>query len=149
MKRAVGDRLAVAYSAGDLAWAEIERAHYDEARALLEEALGIFIDSGQKDGIAECFEALARISKDAGEGPRAARLYGSAAALRDEIGVSHHPADLPRHEAALNDLREHMGPGPFSVALEIGQEMPLDEVVQYATRGNDDVQNRRAVNSCG
>lgn len=132
MKRAMGDKLAVAHSLGDLARAEIERCHHVRAQTLLDEALSIFHRAGQRDGIAECLEAMGRIAQHTNQLDRAARLYGGAAALRAEIGVAHHPADVKRHEEALDALRASMTAGSFLAAWKIGQAMPLERLLRYA-----------------
>src|ERR1019366_6842790 len=98
MKRAIGDSLAVGHTLGGLALAEIERGDDARAEELLSEALVIFDDIDKKDGIAQVLEALARIAQDRDQLERAARLYGGAAALQAEIGVTHHPADLDRYQ---------------------------------------------------
>ena len=66
MKRAIGDRLSVATSLGDLGLAEIELGRLAEGEEALKEALGIFVKNGQKDGIAEAVQALGRVAQRRG-----------------------------------------------------------------------------------
>ncbi|MGI8967684.1 MAG: ATP-binding protein [Chloroflexota bacterium] len=132
LKRTVGDPLAIAHSLGDLAWVEIERGQYKQARSLLGEALDIFQDLGQKVSFAECLEALARIAFHCYDPTRSAVLYGAAAALREQVGATHHPADLPRHEAAIQDLRAAMNPCEFQAAWDRGLSLPLDRAMAAA-----------------
>jgi predicted ATPase/tetratricopeptide (TPR) repeat protein len=133
MKRDMGDKLAIGHSLGDLALALIELGENTRAKALLQETLSIFDDMGQKDGIAQCCEALARIAQVEDELDRAARLYGGAAAVRAEIGASHHPVDARRHEAAVGSLREAMGHERFRAYWEVGRAMSVGQLVRYAS----------------
>jgi len=131
MKRAIGDTMATAHSLGDLGWAEIERGNHARAQAALEEALLIFGEAGQRDGIAECFEGMGRIAQHRDDAHRAARMYGAAARLREELGAAHHPADLPRHESALAAIRAALGVDNFQAAWMAGRVMSLDDAVSY------------------
>ena len=128
-KRRIGDRLAVAHSLGDLGLTEIERGDIERAAELLTEALDIFYDAGQMDGVVQAIEALARIAQHRNELERATRLYGGAATLRAEIGVTHHPADLPRHEASLEALRAAMDPSGFEAAWAIGHATSVLQLI--------------------
>ena len=130
MKRANGDRMSSAYSLGDLAWTEIERGNIDRAHDLLTEALDIFSQAGQRDAVAEALEAMARIAYERGRLERAARLYAGAEALRKEVGVTHHPADLARYQQAIESLREALGPSAFAAAWRVGQLMSVDNLLE-------------------
>jgi tetratricopeptide (TPR) repeat protein len=134
-KRAIGDRLAIAHSAGDLALAEIELGHDELAGRLLKEALEIFSEAGQMFAVAEAVEALARIAQGRRDLYRAARLYSGAATLRAEIGVTHHPADLPRYQAALDSLRNTMGSSAFEAAWTIGQATSTSRILEEVAAG--------------
>jgi len=136
-KRSIGDRLSVAHSLGDLAVTEIERGHNEPAGRLLMEALGIFSEAGQMDGMVEALEALARIAQDRNDLHRAAHLYAGAATLRSEIGVTHHPADQRRHEAALDSLRDALGVDAFEAAWGIGQAKSLSQLLEEAAAVED------------
>jgi predicted ATPase/DNA-binding SARP family transcriptional activator len=64
---------------------------------------------------------------------RAARLFGAAAVLREEIGI---PllgvAEAPVQERALSSLRKRLGDAQFSSALAEGRGMSLEEASAYA-----------------
>ena len=132
MKRAIGDSLAVGHTLGGLALAEIERGDDARAEELLSEALVIFDDIDKKDGIAQVLEALARIAQDRDQLERAARLYGGAAALQAEIGVTHHPADLDRYQKKIDDLRNALGSRRFDMSWRVGEAMSYEELIRDA-----------------
>ena len=132
LKQKAGDALAVAKSLGDLALAEVERGNDGRAEELLGDALKVFDRTGQKDAVAEALEGMAGIARRRGELARAARLYGGAAAIRDDIRAPHRPVDLPRHEAALAELRDRMSPTALDRAWRVGQQLQLEDLVKDA-----------------
>jgi hypothetical protein len=112
-------------------------------------------EQGNREGMAECLEGLARVSAgrrapgvahgatalvpglEADDGPadrlvalaRTARLLGAADALRAAIGAPTPPADRPDVEATLTAARAAMGEPAFASLWEGGQALTLEEAI--------------------
>jgi hypothetical protein len=66
-------------------------------------------DLGERVTIAIALEGIAALQAARGENEQAARLYGAAAALRDEIGVPMLPEARSHHETMMAALTERLG----------------------------------------
>ncbi|MGE5249410.1 MAG: ATP-binding protein [Bacteroidota bacterium] len=95
------------------------------AGALLGEGLALFREAGSRLGIATALEgfAAAALHQDA---RAAARLLGTAAAVRLAIGAPLPPVDRPAYEADLDVLRAALGEAAFADAWARGQADSLD-----------------------
>jgi tetratricopeptide (TPR) repeat protein len=104
------------------------------AQAFYAEALAIWRDLGNKRCIAECLEGLAGAAGARGQGERAARLFGAAAALREQISAPVWPADRGDYERRVAAAQAALGgPGPgFAAAWTAGQALLLEEAVAEA-----------------
>ena len=71
---------------------------------------------------------------DQNEPGRAARLFGAAAALREEIGAPRPPAFRSYHERNLTAVLDRLGQGAFEKAWAEGREMTLEEAIEYALK---------------
>jgi predicted ATPase/DNA-binding SARP family transcriptional activator len=74
----------------------------------------------------------ASIAVAGGDDSRAVRLFGAAAALREDIGAPLAGAEAPVYERTLATLRERLGEAGFSAALADGRAMSLDEAATEA-----------------
>lgn len=122
--RSMPDHLETArllYSLGRL---ELDRGHREAAVPLLAESLSLRHRIGNRRGIAETLEALARAADDP---ELAARMLGAAGAGRAEIGAPLPPADGADWERAVEGLRERLGSAAFEAAFAAGEALSLDE----------------------
>ena len=87
------------------------------------------------EGVA-CLEGLARVAAMQGRPERAARLLGTAAARREEMGTSLSPISRADHDHAVEAAREVLGEEAFAAAWAVGHAMPLDEAIADAV-GNE------------
>ena len=121
------NRLAeVALARGDLAAA---RAH---ARASLAEWRNVT----NPTMLAEALEALATVATKDGDGARALRLAGAAAAQRATTGSARQADDPARLGDVLQQAREGLGDAAAVVAWAEGQAMPLEQAVVAALEGD-------------
>jgi hypothetical protein len=60
------------------------------------------------------------------------QLLGAAQALRDAIGASLSPIDLPSFEQVTATVRASLGERAFASAWVEGQTMSLEQVISYA-----------------
>jgi hypothetical protein len=82
--------------------------------------------------VAECLEGFAHLAVAAHDHPRAVRLFGAAAGLRQVIGFPLPAADRRSWERALIACRQVIGDDAHAAAWADGQRMTLDEVVALA-----------------
>jgi DNA-binding CsgD family transcriptional regulator len=77
-------------------------------------------------------EALAAVAGVLGHIPRAARLWGAAYALREDIGSPLPPDERALQEPYFAAARAHLEEESWEVAWKEGFEMSIDEAVDYA-----------------
>jgi predicted ATPase/class 3 adenylate cyclase/DNA-binding XRE family transcriptional regulator len=109
----------VASSQGELA---IARVHYQESLEIARE-----IDA--KNLIASALEGAGAVVAAQGEPEWAARLWGTAQALRVTIGAPLPPIYRADYEAALDSARTHLGEEVFATALAEGRDMTLEQAL--------------------
>jgi hypothetical protein len=100
-----------------------------EAEQLFGDSLRMFQELGALTGIAECLEDLAAVANDAGEFERAAQLFGSAASLRESMGLRLAPGDAEALQRELDALRVALGPDRFEAAWYVGRGLSVSEAV--------------------
>jgi tetratricopeptide (TPR) repeat protein len=151
LERAVGHRadarqlleasLALAEELGDtycIAWsllrlAKLARSEGELAAAadLFRNGLGVAARHGDRVATAECLEGLAAtVSRSPTELEQAARLLGTANALRETAEAPAPPAELQRYEREVTSLREGLGEDAFGRAWEEGRRAAVDDVVR-------------------
>jgi len=74
-------------------------------------------------------EGLAEVVAVQGELPWAARLWGTAEALRDGMGMPIPPAYRADYERSVATVRTQLGEQAFTVTWAEGQGMTLDQVL--------------------
>ncbi len=74
-------------------------------------------------------EGMARVAAVQGQPERAARLLGTSAALRDEMGATLTLVARTDHDYALNAARAQLGEDAFVAAWARGQTTPLQETL--------------------
>jgi non-specific serine/threonine protein kinase len=118
------------------------RGDHDAALALLKEALAIQREAGERLGMSECLEAFAAVVL-ALAGPRfAARIWGGAEKLRDEIKAPMTPVHRAWYDREVAAARAALGDdAAFDLAWHEGRAMRMDQAVKYALEfdpGDDD-----------
>lgn len=113
-----------------LAWAEIwlarvERARHRilEARCLLERGLARAIQAYSRLYTAMGLEELGTVAALQGEVAWAARLFGAAEALREQLGAPKPPIERSEHEAQIAAVRAALGESSFQATWARGQSM--------------------------
>src|SRR4051794_11386199 len=109
MAREIGDDLSVGLALlgiGTIAWYQRD---YLSANSILLQSLRLLRQTGDKIGLCNCLEALGRTAASQGMPGRAARLWGAAAAMREEVGTPIAPADRADYERSVGSAREAAG----------------------------------------
>ncbi|HEX9596714.1 MAG TPA: tetratricopeptide repeat protein, partial [Anaerolineales bacterium] len=134
--------LAVAGETGHKRWAAIILGHLGElelqqgdraaARSKLERSLAIVKELMDVATTANVFRKLAALEAEGAAATRAARLWGAAERLREEIGAVIPPIDLERYERRLKRARVQLGEEDFTSAVNGGRALSIDEAITYA-----------------
>ncbi len=123
--RALTTRARVALAQGEPEQAERD-AHDALAHAAQFEAY-LFIP--------DILECLAALTVDAGGHREAARLLGSAHALRERMGAVRFKIYESGYEASVAALRDAVGEKDFDIAWAEGTALSTEEAIAYAQRG--------------
>jgi predicted ATPase/DNA-binding SARP family transcriptional activator len=117
-----------------LGLARVHERDYEHARSLFEESLERCQDMGNKKTASLCLSGLAAVAAAHGEALRAARLWGAAAALREETGTGPSPPERSLDERCLATARAGLGEQAWRAAAAGEQAMArtLDQAVAYA-----------------
>ena len=129
--REVGDTWSIAVGLGSLGRLALHEGRHGEAVGLLREALELTVERGGKRLAAECLAALAEAASGAAPA-RAARLFGTAEALRRASGVSLSPIELAGMQESLDGVRKALGEEEFRAQFDAGLALPLEDAVTYA-----------------
>lgn len=136
------DRWGVGATLGSLGWLALQQERVQDARAFLRRSIEVRLEIGERGGTAWCLERAAEAHMyEAATWPKAHRspsyaravtTWGAAAALRAPLNSSIDPADLPRYEQYLAELREELGDAAFEAAWREGESLPLDDAIEIA-----------------
>ena len=88
-----------------------------------------------RNGVAQGLECLARVAVGNSAPARAARLWGTAERLREQIGQPMRLNHRPSYNRALAAARAALDDDAFTVAWCEGREMTLEDAVNYALGG--------------
>jgi non-specific serine/threonine protein kinase len=142
LRREIGDKWGIAVSLANFAWIALHQDDIGKAGTLLMESLALRREIEDRGGMAWCIEKLAKINILYGQKKsqvqaienfrRAARLFGAAAALRAPVGSVIDQADQSEYDRDLEVLRKALGKETFLNFWLVGEDMPLDEVIDEA-----------------
>ena len=102
------------------------------ARALYRESLHYWRQIGDEGSVAVCLEAIASTLCTAGEPVKAARLLGTAQALRDELDAPIPCNALASYGGLVRSVRTCLGETTFSEAWLAGLRLSVDEAIAEA-----------------
>ena len=120
-----------------LGWAALLRGDPESAEVLLREGLELERQVGDKICISEALGTFACLAEIRGDDGRAARLFGSAEAMREAMGYYQEPGDRALQEPYLIALRSRLDEASWEEALAEGRTMPLDDAFAYALSVED------------
>ena len=105
---------------------------YETAVGLIGEGLPLARDLKNGYCVAHCLEGLAALAAAKANWVRAARLWGSAEALREAVGTPLAPVDLPVHERNVVGARAQIEEASWEAAWAEGRAMTLEAAAEYA-----------------
>ncbi|MDQ5823177.1 MAG: tetratricopeptide repeat protein [Chloroflexota bacterium] len=135
LERELGHKSGIADGLCNLGEVLTAQGEYAPAHQLQVESLKLRQELGDKWGYAFSLEGFARLAYREGEAWRAAQLYGAAQALRQAISCPLSPSAQAKQDLIVNDLRSQLGEVDFNAAWDLGQAMPVEEVVAFALQG--------------
>ena len=134
--RELGDKRGISLCHIDLGLIELIRGNHEPAAALLEESLRVLRGSEDKFCLAYGIFGLAAVAAARAQPRRAARLWGAAEGLREEIGVvSLTQLELQAYdyEGRVSAARNMLGDeGAWEKAFAQGMAMSAEEAAEYA-----------------
>jgi predicted ATPase/class 3 adenylate cyclase/DNA-binding CsgD family transcriptional regulator len=125
-----------------LMWALTTRARVaiaqgepEQAERDAHDALASAPESFEALGTSDTLECLAVLAGEAGSHPEAARLLGSAAAIRQRMGAVRFKVWDAGYEASAANVRDALGGTDFDAAWAEGAALSTEEAIAYAQRG--------------
>jgi tetratricopeptide (TPR) repeat protein len=118
-----------------LAQSALARDDHAEAARLLEEAIGLSGQAGDRANLAHLLEALAVVRTHYGEAERSAVLLGAAEGLLEEVGArvyNQYMPDRSLYEGTVATVRSRLGEQGFEEARERGRAMDFEQAAAYA-----------------
>jgi predicted ATPase/DNA-binding XRE family transcriptional regulator len=132
LSRESGNREDIAFALAFVGMLAVEEGDLDAARRTFAEALPLVRDLGYKLVLALCFEGTALMQQKLGRPLEAARLWGRAAAIRDELETPLPVPSRTRYERSVSAARSQADPAAFDAAWSEGTAMPVEEAVGLA-----------------
>jgi len=131
----IGDRRFELICRSDLAHALRRSGESAEALALYRETTREWQYLGNRGALAHELECFGFLAITDGRSPRAAKLFGQAAQLREISRMPFMPDEAVEYEQSLASLRQSIDPAAFEEAWQAGREMSLAEAIDYAVGG--------------
>jgi predicted ATPase/class 3 adenylate cyclase len=134
----LGDQRAKALSLTNLGNVVCDQGDYAAARMLYVESLALAHELNDRLVVAEALEGLAHVAAALAVPSRAARIWGAAERLREEIGAPLPPNERPRYDPQVASARAAMEDDPaFDSAWQEGRTMTLEQAVEYGLKRQD------------
>jgi tetratricopeptide (TPR) repeat protein len=141
IQRATRDDWGLSVSLGYLGLLAVEGGDYGYAAAVHRESLQLRWDAEVWEDIAASLADLAVLAVAVERPEQSARLFGAAAAVREETGrwpIPHFP-ERAVFERAEARARSALGPGVFAAAEAAGRALPREQAISEARALADDI----------
>jgi tetratricopeptide (TPR) repeat protein len=125
--RRAGDVWALGIVALPAVGLHIARSHFDEAEAVLSEAVSGCRSLNDLRGVAWCVSVFGALEAARGQAETACRLWGAADGLLESVGGSLNPEVGWIRDHYVARTRSAMGDGRFSATFEQGRRLSLDQ----------------------
>ncbi|MEO8752958.1 MAG: tetratricopeptide repeat protein [Casimicrobiaceae bacterium] len=131
--RETGDQGRIALTLHNLAKVAYDRHDYPSALALLTESLILKRAVGNWMSIPPGLEGAAIVLVKVGDGLRAARLWGAAERMREEMGTPVPPNARPEHDREVADARASVNDDDaFGRAWQEGRDLSDEQTLELA-----------------
>jgi predicted ATPase len=130
--RELGTPWEIGTALREIGLAECDGGRCDLALTHLAEAMTILHGLGDRPGVIESLEGLAGVAAATAAPGRAARLWGAAHALQQEMGGARSAHQKLIYERQVRPVRAVLTGKAFDQAWNEGRAMTLDDAVRYA-----------------
>jgi DNA-binding CsgD family transcriptional regulator len=138
MFRGLGNSGWSTYMTESLGFALLVARDDPAARDAYDEALAVARTMADDWRIASCLLGFAELARRAGQPRRASRLFASAVAARDALGITLRPATQAIHDAWIAAAREALGEAVFADLSAEGRKLSLAKAIEVALYGSED-----------
>jgi len=126
------DRHRLGMVRSELAHLERREGNFVQAKSLYRETIQEWQKIGHRAAIAHELECFAFIAKAQEEEQRAARLFGAAEILRENINIQMTPTERPEYDREVNDLHANMDKSIFENAWAEGRALTMEIAIEFA-----------------
>jgi predicted ATPase/transcriptional regulator with XRE-family HTH domain len=130
----LGQRHEMAYLLWSRGWLARLQSNHQQAVKFFNEGLRLWQEVGDKRHIAECLVGLAGVNVDLGQAEIAARLMGTAEAIREVTNSPLPPVDRTNYDRDFAIIRSQLGETNFIKAWAEGRAMTMEQAITEATR---------------
>lgn len=129
-----GEQISVGSAQRALGGISLAQGDFDEGRAWFQDGLHMALLIGHRDGIPIALEGIAASLAALGQLERAARLWGTAQAVHEELHGSSRDSEipfarLPQLSPQLIAISKHFCESGWQAAQAMGYEAPLDTTI--------------------
>ena len=149
-QRQAGHRLGIARSLTTIGMIAHDEEDIEGARDALMEALRLLHDLGNRHHLCQALEGLAAVARVLQGDEAAARIWGSAERMRENIACPIAPSWLPWYEREVTAARAAVSDdAAFDFAWNQGRAMTLDQAVDFALNiGSAELRPRSQPSRC-
>ncbi len=128
----IGDEHRVAMIQSELAHMERYEGHYALAAAAYRQTIQAWQRLGHRAAIAHQLESFAFVAKAQDQPERAARLFGAASFLREQINIPMSPPERLEYDREVAELRQALAEKPWAALRAEGRALSLEQAISYA-----------------
>lgn len=135
--RELNDQAWIAHAVGNLSSVAVDLGEFTKADELVQESLHLYQALAFEWDLALTIGNASGVAAGFGQARRAIRLAGASAAHRERIGVSLPSMFKERFERMIESARQKLDQSEQETAWRQGQEMTLEQAVEYALTSSD------------
>jgi predicted ATPase/class 3 adenylate cyclase len=128
----MGDEHRVNMIRSWLAHMDRREGHYPEAEAAYRRTVMLWQKLGHRGAIAHQLESFAFVAEARDRTERAARLFGAAESLREQIAMPMDPDERVEYDHQVESLRGRMDAKTFAAAWAEGRVLTMEQAISYA-----------------
>ncbi len=114
---------------------QMHEVNLQEAESMVHEALNLGREAGDRMGLVDGLELLARLVEQQDSHKEAVRLWAAADAQRTRLGYARFPVEQGPYSAGIATAQAALGSDEFAAAWGEGAKVSIDDAIAYAVRG--------------
>jgi predicted ATPase/DNA-binding SARP family transcriptional activator len=132
IRRELGDRYGMAHCLNNLGIVAVKQGDCASAHSLQSASLEMFRELGDRHGLGLALESFANLNAAEAKHAEAARLWGAAERLREEIGSPILSSDQDEHDQHVTRVRATLDEKDFAAVWAEGRTMTTVRAIEYA-----------------